>query len=87
MDGNDNNNDNKGYPCKILINYFLEKIKKYSPSFRHDGSFDDNDETYISKLAKPARNLINKRKIGQFSLSGKNYKISNGQENEEIKYL
>ena len=87
MDGNNNDNDNKGYPCKMLINYFLEKIKKYSPSFQPDGSFDDNDETYISKLAKPAKNLINKRKIGQFSLSGKNYKISNGQENEEIRYL
>ena len=83
MDGKDKDNDNKGYPCKLLINYFLEKIKKYSPSFHPDGSFDDNDETYISKLTKPASNLINKRKTSNFDCIGKKYKISNDLENND----
>lgn len=81
MDGKDN--DNNGYPCKLLINYFLEKIKKYSPNFQPDGSFDDRDETYISKLAKPASNLINKRKMGRISFNQKNYKIINDEKKKE----
>ena len=83
MEGNDKDiyNDNKGYPCKMLINYFLEKIKKYSPSFQPDGSFDDNDETYINKLSKPASNLINKRKMRNFGCIRKRYKINSDEEN------
>ena len=81
MDGTER--DNNGYPCNQLKIYFLEKIKKYSPSYFPDGSFDDNDDTYINKLNKAAINLINKRKIGNINFMGKKMKISNGGKNEE----
>lgn len=80
MDGS--NGENNGYQCNLLKRYYLEKIKKYSPCFLPDGSFDDNDDTYINKLNQAAINLINKRKRNNISFMGKKFKISNGAKNE-----
>lgn len=42
--------------------YYLQKIKKYSPCFLPDGSFDDSDDTYFNKLNKSTVNFIKKQK-------------------------
>ena len=54
------------YDCAKLRTYYLQKIKKYSPCFLHDGSFDDNDDVYFSKLNKSTYNFI-KSQMGVIS--------------------
>ena len=56
MEKDDDNED--GYPFYRLKNYYLEKSKKCYPCFLDDGTFDDNEETYLKKLNKSAYNLI-----------------------------
>lgn len=51
-----------GYDCTQLRIYYLQKIKKYSPCFKEDGSFDDCDDTYINKLNNSTINFIKRQK-------------------------
>lgn len=44
--------------CVQLRIYYLEKVKKYSPCFLEDGTFNDKDEVYLQKLKKPAAKFI-----------------------------
>ena len=77
MYGSDGDEDQKGYQFNLLKNYYLEKIKIYAPCYLKDGSFDNDDETYINKLSKGAINLINignVEKLYNISKKCKNYK-------------
>ena len=49
--------------CAQLRTYYLQKIKKYSPCFLIDGSFDDSDDVYFNKLNKSAANFIKNQKV------------------------
>lgn len=51
-----------GYDCAQLRTYYLQKIKKYSPCFLHNGSFDQSDDVYFSKLNKSTYNFIKSQK-------------------------
>ena len=67
--------------CAQLRIYYLEKIKKYSPCFLPDGSFDDSDDTYLNKLNKSTVNFIKNQKgdaasnVNLKSTNKKYYKI------------
>ena len=68
-------NEKEKYPFQQLKKYYLEKIKKYSPSYLPNGDFDDNDETYINKLDKSIISYINYNNV-----IDKKYIISNNED-------
>lgn len=80
-----------GNDCAHLRIYYLQKIKKYSPCFLPDGTFDDRDDTYLNKLNKSTVNFIKMQKdINSSNIKlkstykKKNYKIFNETENDKI---
>ena len=76
--------------CAQLRIYYLEKIKKYSPCFLPDGSFDDSDDTYLNKLNKSTVNFIKNQKgdaasnVNLKSTNKKYYKIYEDIDNIKI---
>ena len=77
--------------CTQLRIYYLQKIKKYSPMYLKDGTFDDSDETYINKLNQSTINFINNQKgviSSNVKLKSANkkkiFKLENNIENKEI---
>ena len=64
----------------LLKIYYLQKIKKYSPCFLPDGSFDDTEDVYLNKLNKSTVNFIKSPKefisLNIKPKSAKNLKIS-----------
>ena len=77
--------------CTQLRIYYLQKIKKYSPVYLKDGTFDDSDETYINKLNQSTINFIKKQKgviSSNVKLKSANktkiFKLENNSQNKEI---
>ena len=75
--------------CVELKMYYLEKIKKYSPCYLPDGSFDDRDDTYLNKLNKSTVNFIKNQKGAissnvNFKSYNKKYKIYEDIDNIKI---
>ena len=80
-----------GSNCTQLRIYYLQKIKKYSPMYLKDGTFDDCDETYINKLNQSTINFIKNQKgviSSNVKLKSANKKkickLENNLENKEI---
>ena len=76
--------------CTQLRIYYLQKIKKYSPVYLKDGTFDDCDETYINKLNQSTINFIKNQKGAipsnvKLKSANKNkiFKLENNLENKE----
>ena len=77
--------------CTQLRIYYLQKIKKYSPMYLKDGTFDDCDETYINKLNQSTINFIQNQKgviSSNIKLKSANkkkiFKLDNNLENKKI---
>ena len=76
----------EGHPFSLLKNYYIRKIKNYSPASPSNETSDENDEIYINKLDKSVINLIKsqKQQKGLYSLTVlKNRRISLSEQKEK----
>ena len=67
--------------CSQLRVYYLQKIKKYSPVFLPDGTFDDSDDAYLNKLNQASINIIKKQK----GVNSSNVKLRSAKKNKNFK--
>ena len=67
--------------CSQLRVYYLQKIKKYSPVFLPDGTFDDSDDAYLNKLNQASINIIKQQKGANSS----NVKLKSAKKNKNFK--
>ena len=79
----------EGKQFSLLKNYYIQKIKKYSPICSYNGISNDNDEIYINKLNKSVINLIKSQKqqngFSSFTvLKNRRISYSEKKENEEL---
>ena len=49
------------FDCRLLLIYYLDKIKKFKPILKN-GIVEDKDEPYIDMLCTPAKNRIKQEK-------------------------
>ncbi len=50
----------------VLITYYLQKIKYYSPLYNSEGILEERDEPYLQLLDKNTLNFINQRRVNGF---------------------
>ena len=70
------------FDCRLLLVYYLDKIKKYNPILKEDGKIEDKDGPYIDLLDIHIKNRINKLKENLSSNIKINYKTAQKEKNK-----
>ena len=68
--------------CRLLLVYYLDKIKKYNPILKEDGKIEDKDGPYIDLLDIHIKNRINNLKENLSSNIKIKYKTAQKEKNK-----
>ena len=70
------------FDCRLLLVYYLDKIKKYNPILKEDGKIEDKDGPYIDLLDIHIKNRINNLKENLSSNIKIKYKTAQKEKNK-----
>ena len=70
------------FDCRLLLVYYLDKIKKYNPILKEDGKIEDKDGPYIDLLDINVKNRINNLKENLSSNIKIKYKTAQKEKNK-----
>ena len=70
------------FDCRLLLVYYLDKIKKYNPILKEDGKIEEKDGPYIDLLDIHIKNRINNLKENLSSNIKIKYKTAQKEKNK-----